>query len=246
MDRMLYIGMTAAQESMYAQGLNNHNLANVNTTGFRADLEQFRSMPVFGPGHPSRAYSMTERPGIDFRQGAMITTGNPMDMAIKGNGWFAVEGPDGSEAYTRAGDFRVDARGFLLTGTGLRVMGNAGPIVIPPAQSMSIGNDGSIRIQPLGQNAATMADVGRIKMVNPGNANMEKGSDGLFRTREGNPADADLNMRVMTGMLESSNVNVVEAMAKMITLQRNFDMQTKVMKAAQDNDQATDTLMRIS
>lgn len=246
MDRMLYIGMTGAQETLYAQGLNNHNLANVNTTGFRADLEQFRSMPVFGPGHPSRAYAMTERPGTDFSTGSILTTGRPLDMAIKGNGWFAVQSPDGSEAYTRAGDLHVDAQGFLVTGTGLRMMGNGGPIAIPPAQSISIGVDGTISIQPQGQEAAALAEVDRIRLVNPGNENLEKGADGLFRMRDGNNAPADLNVRVMSGMLERSNVNVVEAMAKMITLQRNFDMQTKVMKTAQENDQATDALMRIS
>lgn len=245
MDRMLYVGMTGAKETLYAQGLNNHNLANANTTAFRADLEQFRSMPLFGPGHPSRVYSMVERPGTDFTPGAINTTGRPLDVAIKGDGWIAVEGPDGQEAYTRAGDLHITADGFLTTGTGLRVMGNGGPINIPPAETLSIGTDGIITIKPIGQGAAALVEVDRIKLVNPGNGLMEKGENGLMRMQTGELADADPNMRIMTGMLERSNVNVVEAMANMITLSRNFEMQMKVMKTAQEIDQSTDALMRI-
>jgi flagellar basal-body rod protein FlgF len=246
MDRMLYIGMNGAKETLYAQGLNNHNMANANTTGFRADLEQFRSMPVFGPGHPSRAYAMTERPATDFSQGGLQTTDRPLDMAIKGDGWFVVQAPDGGEAYTRAGDLHIDAQGFLRTGTGLRVMGNGEAIVVPPADSITVGTDGTITIQPQGQAGAALAEIDRIRMVNPGDRNLEKGTDGLMRMRDGTLAPIDINVRAMSGTLERSNVNVVEAMTRMITMQRNFDMQTKIMKTAQEVDKSTDGLMRLS
>lgn len=245
MDRMLYIGMSAAKETMLAQGLNSHNLANVSTTGFRADLEQARSMPVFGPGHPSRAYAMTERPGIDFTPGPLETTGRDLDVAIDGNGWFSVQSDDGSEAYTRAGNIRITPQGGLVTGAGLPLMGNAGPIFLPPAEKVSIGEDGSITVKPIGQAADALVIVDRLKVVNPNLNDLEKGRDGLFRMKDGTDAAFDPNVTVTSGMLERSNVSVVESMVKMIQLSRNFEMQMKAIKTAEETDRATDTLLRM-
>jgi len=246
MDRMLYIGMTGAKESMLSQGLNNHNLANVGTTGFKADLEQFRSMPVFGPGHPSRAYSMAERPGINFAGGPLQSTDRDLDIAIKGSGWIAVQGNDGSEAYTRAGNLHVAQNGQLLTGTGLPVIGNSGPIVVPPAQTLAIGADGSITIRPLGQGAVALVAIDRIKLVDPDTAKLEKSADGLFRGIDGQALNAAANVKVVSGYLERSNVNVVETMVKMITLSRNFEMQVKAMKTSEEIDEASQSLLRMS
>lgn len=246
MDRMLYIGMSGAKEVMLSQSVNNNNLANVNTTAFREDLAQQRSMSVFGPGMATRAYAMSEKAGTNFSPGPLETTGRDLDFAIKQEGWFAVESKDGSEAYTRAGNLMVTQQGQLQTSTGLPVMGNAGPIQLPPFENISIGEDGTITLQPIGQAANALAVVDRIRLVNPPLEEMDKGRDGLFRMKNGEPADFDATVGLLPGMLERSNVSIVEAMVKMIQLTRNFDMQTKVMKTAEEIDQSSDSLMRLS
>ena len=134
MDRLLYVAMTGASQTMLAQAANSHNLANASTTGFRADLSAFRAMPVFGPGAPSRVYAMAERPGVDMSYGTLVSTGNDLDLAVKGDGWIAVQGPDGREGYTRAGDLRISTSGLLVNGAGHLVLGENGPIAIPPAE----------------------------------------------------------------------------------------------------------------
>ncbi|MBS1213395.1 MAG: flagellar basal body rod protein [Proteobacteria bacterium] len=157
MDRSLFVAMSGAKQILQAQTANANNLANANTTAFRADLEQFRSQPVFGPGHPSRVYAMLERPGVDLSAGSIQPTGRELDVAVDGEGWIAVKAKDGGEAYTRAGDLHVTAQGQLLTGEGLPVLGNNGPITVPPAQRMEIGIDGTISVIPQGGNATTIA-----------------------------------------------------------------------------------------
>jgi len=246
MDRMLYVGMSGAKEVMLSQGMNNNNIANVSTTGFREDMAQQRSMSVFGPGHPSRAYAMSEKAGVNFSPGVLESTGRDLDMAIKHDGWFAVQAEDGSEAYTRDGNFRVTPQGILINGTGMPVMGNAGPISIPPSETLTIGVDGTISVRPLGQSAATLAVVDRVRLVNPPLEEMEKGRDGLFHLKSGEEAVADATVRIIPGSLERSNVSVVEAMVKMITLNRNFDMQVKIMSTAEEVDRSTDALMRMT
>ena len=138
MDRMLYMAMNGAKQTMLAQAVNTNNLANVSTTGFRADLEQFRSMPMFGPGAPSRVFAMAEEPSADFSSGPINTTGNDLDIAIPGKGWFAVQANDGTEAYTRAGNLQVAPSGLLTNQQGLAVIGDAGPITLPPAAKINI------------------------------------------------------------------------------------------------------------
>ena len=247
MDRMLYVAMSGAKQIMLAQAVNNNNLANVSTTGFRADLDAFRSMPVFGPGYPSRVYTMTESPGTDMSSGALTTTGRELDIAVNGQGWITVQAPDGSEAYTRAGDLRVSVNGQLETGAGHPVMGNGGPISVPPFEKFEIGSDGTISILPIGQAPSALAVVDRIKLVNPLQRDMEKGVDGLMRVKNSRgdvPADATVSLA--GGVLESSNVNAVEAMVKMIELSRHYETQIKMMRVAQDNDVAATQMMRMS
>ncbi len=243
---MLYIGMSGAKETLLAQALNNHNLANVSTTGFRADLAQARSMPVFGPGMPSRVYALTERPAIDFTPGPIQSTGRDLDVAIRGQGFIAVQARDGSEAYTRAGDLAISPEGLLVTGTGLPVLGEGGPIAIPPAQSVTIGSDGSITVVPLGQAANTQAVVDRIKLVNPPLDELEKGEDGLFRGRTGEPYPADAAVTLVSGALEGANVSPALALVRMIELARQFELQVKAMKTAEENDERSAQLMRLS
>jgi len=247
MDKLLYIAMTGASQASKAQAVNSNNLANASTNGFRADLEAFRSLPVDGPGHSSRVYAAAEAQGIDFSQGTLNTTGNPLDVAIKGKGWIAVQAPDGSEAYTRAGNLQVNQFGQLLTGVGLPVIGSdGGPIALPPFEKIDIGDDGTISIRAQGQEASTIANVNRIQLVNPNPATMSKGRDGLMHVDEGIDVIADSKVQLAGGVLESSNVNPVESLVNMIALARQFEMHIKVMSTAQENDAATASLMRIS
>ncbi len=246
MDRSLYIAMNGAKQTLLAQTSNANNLANTQTIGFKADLEQARAMPVFGPGFPSRVYAMTERPGTDLSAGGLQTTGGELDLAIKGEGWFAVQSPDGKEAYTRAGDLNLTPQGALLNSAGLKVLGNGGPITIPPASKVDIGNDGTISIVPLGSNATELVVVDRIKLVNPGLEELEKNKDGLMHLKQGGALAADANVSVIQGALEGSNVNAISAMVDMIELARNFELQTKVMKNADDNAGVSASLMRMA
>ncbi len=246
MDRMLYIAMTGARETMTSQAVNTNNLANASTTGFRADMESFLSQPVQGPGFPARVYSVIGGAGVDLTGGSIKSTGRELDVAVKGEGWIAVQAPNGSEAYTRAGDFQVDSFGILTTGAGYPVLGEGGPIAVPPNGKLDIGADGTITVQPLGQGINALAIVDRIKLVNPSPAGLTKGEDGLMRLRGGALAEADAAVQLVSGALESSNVNAVESMVRMIELARQFETQIKMMKTAEDNDRATAELMRMS
>jgi flagellar basal-body rod protein FlgF len=246
MDRMLYIGMTGAKHHMFSLKSVSNNLANATTTGFREDLSQFRSMPVFGPGHPTRAYAMAERPGLNFTPGPMQTTGRNLDIAIEGDGWFAVQAQDGSEVLTRAGNLKITPNGQLVDGSGHGVIGEDGPIAIPPAQKIEIAGDGTISIRPTGQDAVGMVIVDRIKMVNPPKQELIKGKDGMIRHMSGQPQVADANVSLVSGALEGSNVNTVTSMVEMIDLQRNYEMQVKAMAAANTVAEAATSIMKMA
>lgn len=245
MDRMLYVAMSGAKQTMLAQTANNHNLANANTDGFRADLATFRSMPVYGPGEPSRVYAMTEQAGVDTTSGAIISTGREMDIAVKGEGWIAVQAPDGTEAYTRAGNLRIEDGGFLKTASGLSVLGNGGPIALPPAEKVEIGTDGTVSIRGIGQSASTLTVLDRIKLVRIDGDALVKGKDGLLRTRDGNIAQPDATVGVVSGALEASNVNAVDAMVNLISLARQYEVQVKMMKTAEDTDNSATQLLSL-
>ncbi|MFO7602544.1 MAG: flagellar basal-body rod protein FlgF [Gammaproteobacteria bacterium] len=246
MDRMLYMAMNGARQNMLAQAVNTNNLANVSTTGFRADLEQFRSMPMFGPGHASRVYAMAEKPGADFTPGPINTTGRDLDIAVQGKGWIAVQANDGTEAYTRAGNLQISPNGLLTNSQGLPVIGDGGAITLPPAAKIHFSQDGSVAVVPLGDEAAAPQILARIKLVNPENADLVKGTDGLMRLRDGEEADADADVRLVPGALEGSNVQVADALAKMIDLSRQFEMQVKMMKTAERNADQTMQLLRLA
>lgn len=246
MDKLLYLSMTAATNTMLSQATIATNLANSEMPGFKSDLEQFRSMPVFGDGHPSRVYAMSERPGIDFTAGTIYKTGNPLDFAINGDGWIAVQAPDGTEAYTRRGDLRLNSAGLLENGNGLLVYGNGGPIAMPPSEEAVIGSDGTISIRPAGQDEKTLAVVDRIKLVNPPVLDLVKSPDGLFRLRDGTPANIDASVRVAPESLETSNVNLVGAMARMIEHSRRFEMDIKAMTAAKENDEVGTRILALN
>jgi flagellar basal-body rod protein FlgF len=245
MDRMLYVAMTGAQETLRAQTVNNHNLANVGTTGFRADLAAFQSRAVDGTGYASRVYATNGTTGWNSQSGALLSTGRDLDIAINGDGWLAVQGPDGKEAYTRAGNLQVDATGQLMTATGQPVLGDGGPINIPPYTSIFFARDGSISIVAQGQAPDTASTVGRLKLVNPAEADVQRGDDGLFRMKDGSDAPPDAAVQIGSGMLESSNVNTAQAMVTMIELARQFEMQVKAIRTAEENAAAASQLMRI-
>ena len=245
MDRMLYVAMTGAAETLRAQTVNNHNLANVSTNGFRADLAAFQSRAVDGTGFASRVYATNGTVGWDKTSGALLSTGRDLDIAVNGQGWIAVQGPDGKEAYTRAGNLQVDATGNLLTATGEPVLGDGGPINIPPYSSIFFARDGSISIVAQGQAPDTTATVDRIKLVNPADADIQRSDDGLFRMKNGSAAEPDANVQISSGTLESSNVNTAEAMVNMIELSRQFEMQVKAIRTAEDNAAAASQLMKV-
>ncbi len=238
MDKLLYIAMTGAREALTSQTNHANNLANVSTTGFKADFNQFRSMSVYGETYPSRVYAMSERPGTDMSAGSFITTSRELDIAINGEGWLAVQLPDGKEAYTRAGDLKRDVDGTLTTGSGLPVMGNGGPIILPEYETLEIGIDGTISLRGIGEQPVALTQIDRLKLVNPGNEKLVKKEDGLFHMRDGSEADFDANVQVAHGMLESSNVNAVGELTEVIASSRLFELNVKMMKTAKDNDES--------
>jgi flagellar basal-body rod protein FlgF len=245
MDRMIFLAMSAAKNMLNGQAASAHNLANANTTGFKADYEAYRAMAVFGEGFPSRVYALTERPGVDFAPGALASTGNDLDVAVTSDGMLAVLAPDGTEAYTRAGDLKLDSVGQLTTASGAPVLGNGGPIAIPPSEKIAIGSDGTISVRPLGQAANTLAQVDRLRLVKPELTNLIKGADGLFRTRDGLPAPIDASVTVTSGALESSNVNPVGEMIQMIETARRYELAIKSMHTAEQMDADGTRLLRL-
>ncbi len=246
MDKGIYLLMSGARESMHAQARVANNLANASTVGFRADFQNFRSMPSVGDGLQSRVFIQSERPGYNFAQGGLITTGNSMDVAVKGKGWIAVQRPDGSEAYTRAGDLRISANGLLENGSGYQIMGDNGPISVPPVEKLQIGADGTITILPVGAPKTAVTILDRIKLVNPVNNSIQKGKDGLFETINGDVEPADSSIKLVTEALEGSNVNAISELTDMIALQRQFEIKIKFMKNFQELGDKTDRLMSMS
>ncbi|HEV7610237.1 MAG TPA: flagellar basal-body rod protein FlgF [Steroidobacteraceae bacterium] len=245
MDRMLYVAMAGAKETLRAQTVNNHNLANVSTNGFKADLEAFQSRSVDGSGFASRVYAQSTPNGWDSTSGALLTTGRDLDIAVNGQGWITVQGADGKEAYTRAGDLQLDPTGALTTATGHPVLGDGGPVVVPPYSSILFGRDGSISIVAQGQTPETTSTIGRLKLVNPLKDQIVRGDDGLFRMKDGSEAPSDAAVQVSSGVLETSNVNAAEAMVNMIELARHFEMQVKAIRSAEENGAAAAQLMRL-
>lgn len=247
MDHLLYIAMSGAKENMNSVALRANNLANANTTGFKADMEQARAMQAFGEGLPSRVFAMTERPGQSFASGPIQTTGRDLDVAVAGDGWLAVESQDGSEAYTRFGSLQVTPEGMLQTSNGLNVLDdNGGPIFLPlPLEKMEINKDGTIFARLEGEPTDGGAELQRIKTVLPDNGDIEKGLDGLFRRKDGQVEAPSAQVQLIAGALEGSNVNPVAEMTHLIDLQRRFETQLKMMSHAEENDKAHAQLLRI-
>lgn len=235
MDRMIYTAGSGAKHILEKQATTSNNLANVNTTGFRAQMDVFRAVPVQSEGLPTRAFVVNSTPGADFSSGALQITGRDLDVAVKGQGWLAVQMADGTEAYTRNGSLQTSANGLLTTANGATIAGEGGPITIPPDVTVTVGGDGTISTISSTDQPAAANILGRLKLVNPPEANLVRGDDGLFRLKDGTAAQADPAVRVAGGALESSNVSAVESMVDMIALARSFDTQMSLLKNAENN-----------
>jgi flagellar basal-body rod protein FlgF len=245
-DRLIYIAMTGAKHTLWQQAALTHNLANAVTTGYRAETNAFRALPVFGEGLPTRAFVVDSTTGANFDPGAIQHTGRELDVAVQGAGWIAVQTPEGGEAYTRNGSLQIGPNGLLQTRNGLTVLGDAGPIAIPPDTDITVAKDGTISTVPIGQNLNAVSAVGRIKLVNPAEAGLVRGADGLFRVQNAPTAPADAGVTLISGALETSNVNVVEALVGMISLARQFDMQIKLLQTAEANASKAGSVMNLN
>lgn len=256
MDKLLYVSMSGAKQNLIGISMNANNLANAKTVGFRSDFEQQRSMQAFGDGHPTRVFAMTERPGSDMHGGAIQTTDRDLDIAIAGGGWLAVQDGQGNEAYTKEGNLQITTEGVLTTAKGSPVIGEGGPIVLPvPIEKVEIGPDGTVTVRPQGAPANFLEVVDRIKVVEPPSQfDLTKGADGLFRTKDSllnantpfnTGLEASPNAQILSGALEMSNVNPVDEMVGMIEHQRQYELQVKMMKKAEEIDQSQDQLLRI-
>lgn len=246
MDRLIYTAMSGAKMLTQRQETISHNLANLNTNGFRAQLTAFRAVPVQGPGADTRVAAVETTVGSDFSPGQLVHTGNSLDVAINGRGFFAVQGADGNEAYTRDGGFTLSTDGELQTRGGLPVMGEGGPIQIPPNHQILVGRDGTISAVPLSEGRNATLQVGRLRLVNPPEEGLERSPDGLFRMKNGQQAEPDPSMTVAQGTIEGSNVNAVEALVGMITVARQFEQQMRLLQNAEQNAQRANQLFTLT
>ena len=243
MDRLIYTAMTGASATMGQEAAVAHNMANATSTGFKTELHKLRAVQVQNAQMPTRAFVVDASVSDDFSTGPLQHTNRPLDMAVQGKGWFAVQMPDGSEGYTRNGNFEINANGILQTRTGLPVIGSGGPVTLPPDVEVAIGTDGTISTVPRTGARNSTSTVDQLKLVNPPEADLVRGGDGYFRLADGNPAPADPAVRVASGYLEGSNVNVVEQMVTMISLARHYETQTKLLSVAQEMDRSAAQLV---
>lgn len=240
MDRLGYTAMSAAARSMMSLQVQANNLANVNTPGFRADLETAEAASVAGYGYDSRHLAVVKENGVDMRPGALMATGRALDVAIQGDGLLAVE-VDGEEAYTRHGSLQVTAD-MQLTVNGRPVMGENGPIMLPEYDSINIGSDGVISVKPRGD--FVILEAGRIKLVDVPAGGMVKRPDGLLTSRTGEPVQPSDNVVLASRHLEASNVSAIEQLVSTMSLNRLFEAQVKMMKAAEDLSTAGNRMIR--
>ena len=250
MDRIIYTAMSGAQQGLRQQAVVSDNLANATTSGFRAQLFAARAVPVQGEAATqTRVSTAATTPGSDFTAGPISTTGRPLDVAIDGEGWIAVQAEDGTEAYTRRGELQINSNGVLEI-VGRPVIGEGGPLIVPLESQLSIGDDGTLSAIGPGQGPDAIADIGRIKLVNPGPLALERGDDGLFRAPPDaagaiQPLPRDEAVMLVSGSLEGSNVSLVETMVAMINAARYFEMQMTVISTADEDAQRANSLLSL-
>lgn len=245
-DRVVFTANSGLKHTMDRMSTASGNLANAMTNGFRAQIDSLRTVPVTGDGAQTRHLAVNASVGSDFRQGTLHETGNKLDVAIQGKGWIAVQGTDGREAYTRAGSFTTDIAGMLQTQGGLKVLGDAGPITVPPNSTVLIGKDGTVSASKTGLSSSTMESLGRIKLVNPPESDLVRGDDGLFRLSSGQTATPSASVTLISGTIESSNVNPIEEMVNMVNLARQFEMHAKLLQNSESIAGKADQLLSIS
>ena len=241
MDRVIYLAMAGAKAALLRQDVTAHDLANVSTNGFRAEMTAFRAVPVQGDGASTRVFAIETTPGYNPEPGTITQTGRSLDVAVSGTAWLAVQGRDGTEAYTRNGSLEANSEGLLVTRTGLTVLGDGGPITVPPNATVSIGGDGTVTTT-LGNGKPQ--GLGRLKLVTS-EAPLLRGEDGLFRAPNGD-VPADPLARLQSGALEASNVSAVESMVAMISAARQFEHQMKLLASAQEREQSAGKLLSSS
>ncbi|MDF0535739.1 flagellar basal body rod protein FlgF [Shewanella sp. A32] len=240
MERLIYTAVSGAELNNKALQVVANNLANVNTAGFRADLEQAQSMMIRGDGFRTRYQAQLTPVVTSLAQGPMMETGRKLDVALSKSGYLAVLDANGNEAYTRAGNLQVDGDGVLRV-NGLQVLGDGGPIQLPQFGDIDISADGTINLTPVG--GGLIAQEAQIKLVSA-NSNLVKGSDGLLRDNSGQPLNRDDAVTLVSGKLEGSNVNAVEQMVKTMNISRQFEMNVKMMKVAEQLASSGDRLIR--
>lgn len=245
MDRLVYTAYSGLKGRMAAQAAIANNMANASTIGFRADKFNFEQLALKGAGFDSRALTSEEVVDADRKGGAVISTGRDLDVAIDGDAWLAVQAADGEEAYTRRGDLTIAPSGVLQTGDGFPVIGNGGPITIPPAAKVTIGPDGSVLVVPPGGDLDKPQAVDRLKLADPKGSETVKGMDNLLRVKGGGALPANLDATVNAGSLEQSNVNITETLIQMIENQRSYEIQAKMLSTAKDMDDGGASLMRM-
>jgi len=246
MDRSLFIAMSGSKENMLAQAVRSNNLANASTVGFRADMADQFSMPVYGDTFPTRVYAATRTPSTDFTPSSVSFTGNDLDVAINNEGFFAVETADGIESYTRRGDLKISETGQLINGAGHTMVGVGGPIEIPLSESITIAKDGTVRVVPLGAENAAEVAVGQIKLVNPPINTLQKNTYGTFSLADNAVAEQDFTIEVQSGAVENSNVNIVSELVELISLARQHELNVKMMRSTEDNENAMARIMQIA
>jgi flagellar basal-body rod protein FlgF len=246
MDRLIYTAMTGAKHILEQQATNSHNLANATTSGFRAQVDSFRAVPIVSEGLPTRAFVIDSTVGADFQAGPIETTGRELDVAVQGKGWLTIQREDGSEGFTRNGALKLTENGVLQTANGQNIMGDGGPISIPPDTAITIAKDGTISTVSNDTLPGPSNILGRLKLVNPDESNLERKADGLFGAKDNTIVEADANVNVVSGALEGSNVNVVDAMVNMISLARQFETQMKLMQTAENNANKASQLFNLN
>ncbi|MDR0933926.1 MAG: flagellar basal body rod protein FlgF [Burkholderiaceae bacterium] len=236
MDRLIYTAMTGAIHTMNQQATTSHNLANVTTTGFRAQIDSFRAVPVVSQGAPTRDFVVDAEVGTDFRPGAIQQTGRMLDLALINEGWLAVEMPDGTEAYTRNGSLTISTEGLLQTREGYNVRSlEGGPMVLPTDLQYSIEMDGSVSSIDDTTTPRTVMGLGQLKLVNPPTEQLVRGADGFFRMKNGGEAPAEPGVKLINSALEASNVNTAETLVQIISLARQFELQMNMIGHADEN-----------
>lgn len=239
--------MSGARQFMEQQATVAHNLANVNTTGFKAQLDTFKAVPVGDPAKSLATQVVSETVGSDFSKGNVQQTGRVLDIAIEGDGWLAVQNAQGNEAYSRAGNLKIAENGLLQTASGLTVMGEHGPITVTADTSIVIDKDGVVSYAVPGGSIQTQTILDRLKLVKIDDKLLNRGADGLFYSQQAAEAVAsDPDVKVLSGFLESSNVNVVDAMVRMLNMSKQYDMQMELIKTANTNDSRSGQIMSLS